>query len=232
MEFLTHIPAGGTLFNTGAILVGGTLGLVVGRLIPQKLYLIIFQCFGLFCLSLGFSMAQRAQDVLIVLFSLLFGAVVGECLDLDGKLTQLGEYLKKKLNAGAGNFTQAFVTATLLFCVGSMSILGAIQDGLGETPTLLITKGVMDGTSSILLAASMGVGTLCSALPLLLYQGTITFAASWANAFITPAMLDNLSGVGGLVFLAIGLNLMKVTDVKTSNLLPGIFFALLISAFF
>jgi len=232
MEFLSGVPAGGTLFNAAAIVVGGAVGLIAGRFIPEKAYKLVFQCLGLFCFYLGFSMAGKTQGMLVVMFALLTGAVVGVLLDIDGALTRFGDSLKRRIGGGdkTGNFTQAFVTTSILYCVGSMAVIGAIENGLSGKPSLLLIKGCMDGAASILFAASMGVGVLFSALPLLIYQGSLTFAAQWLNAFITPSMMDNLSGLGGLIVMAVGLNLLEVTDIKTSNILPGVIFVLLFSA--
>lgn len=232
MDFWSHIPAGGTVFNSGAIIAGGGVGLLIGKFIPARMHTTIFQCFGLFCLYLGFSMTQKLQSLMIVLASLVVGAVIGEIWDWDSKVTHLGNVLKTKLNIGGESFTEGFVTTTLLYCVGSMGVLGAIQNGVQGDPSLLITKGVMDGTAAVLFAASLGVGVLFSALPLFIYQGLFTLAATWAEPFITPAMLDNLSGLGGLMLMAIGFNLMKVTQIKTCNLLPGLLLVLLLSAVF
>jgi len=233
MEFLSGVPAGGTLFNAAAIVIGGFAGLLIGRFIPEKAYKIVFQCLGLFSLYLGFSMASKAQGMLVVLFSLLIGAISGVLLDIDGALTRFGESLKRRFDSGngTGNFTQAFVTTSILYCVGAMSVIGAIENGLTGNPSLLMVKGYLDGATSVLFAASMGVGALFSALPILIYQGSLTFAAQWLNVFITPTMMDNLSGLGGLIIMAIGLNLLNAVDIKTSNLLPGVVFVLLFSAF-
>jgi len=211
---------------------GSSIGLLAGRFIPEKAYKLIFQCLGLFCLYMGFSMANRAQGVLVVMFALLTGAVAGVLLDIDGMLTRFGDRLKRRFggNDKVGNFTQAFVTASTIFCVGSMAVIGAIENGLNGNPSILLVKGCLDAATSVLFAASMGVGVLFSALPLLIYQGALTFAAQWLNAFITPSMMDNLSGVGGLIIVGIGLNMLKIVDIKTSNLLPGVVFALLFSA--
>ena len=231
MEFLSGVPAGGTLFNAAAIVVGGAVGLIAGRFIPEKAYKLVFQCLGLFCFYLGFSMAGKAQGVLVVMFALLTGAVTGVLLDIDGVLTRMGDSLKRRVGGDkAGNFTQAFLTTSILYCVGSMAVIGAIEDGLSGKPSLLLVKGCMDGAASILFAASMGIGVLFSALPLLIYQGSLTFAAQWLNAHITAPMLDNLSGLGGLIVMAVGLNLLEVADIKTSNILPGVAFVLLFSA--
>ena len=232
MEFLSNIPAGGTLFNVAAIVAGGLAGLLAGRFIPEKAYKLVFQCFGLFSLYLGFSMAGKTQGVIVVLFALLTGGIAGVLLDIDGILTRFGDNLKRRFDSGkkTGNFTQAFVTTSILYCAGSLSVVGAIENGLNNNPSLLLIKGCLDGATSILFAASMGVGTLFSALPVLIYQGSLTFAAQWLNAFITQSMMDNLSGLGGLIIMALGLNLLEIADIKASNLLPGIVFVLLFSS--
>ena len=178
-------------------------------------------------------MVGKTQGMLVVMFALLIGAVVGVYLDIDGILTRFGDKLKRRFEGGekTGNFTQAFLTTSILYCVGSMSVVGAIENGLNGHSPLLLFKGCLDGAASVLFAASMGVGVLFSALPLLIYQGSLTFAAQWLNAFITPSMMDDLSGLGGLIVMAVGLNMLEIADIKTSNMLPGIAFVLLFSAF-
>ena len=151
-------------------------------------------------------MALRMQHVLAVLLSFILGTAAGELMDLDVRLNSLSDRLKARLRIGSETFTEGFVTAALLFCIGSMAILGAIEDGVRGNPGLLVTKGVMDGTAALFLSASLGVGVLFSALPVLLYQGALTFAAGGAQALITPAMLADLSGLGGLMIMGIGLN--------------------------
>ncbi len=230
MDFLRLIPAGGTLFNSVAVIAGSLLGLLIGRFIPERLHHAIFQCFGLFCFYMGTSMALKLQDVLICLTSLTAGTIIGELADLETRLERTGDFLKAKLSGVSGDFTDGFVTSTLLYCVGSMAILGSIENGVSNNPDLLITKGTMDGVSSILLAASLGIGVLFSSLPILIYQGALTVGASWCQGFISPAMINNISGVGGIMILAIGLNLLKITKVKTCNMLPAIFLVIILSA--
>ena len=232
MEFLSGIPAGGTLFNALAILLGGAIGLFAGRLVSERVQRSIFQCLGLFCLYLGADMALRMQHVLAVLLSFILGTAAGELMDLDVRLNSLSDRLKARLRIGSETFTEGFVTAALLFCIGSMAILGAIEDGVRGNPGLLVTKGVMDGTATLFLTASLGVGVLFSALPVLLYQGALTFAAGGAQALITPAMLADLSGLGGLMIMGIGLNLLRITEIRTGNMLPGLVLMLLFSALF
>lgn len=230
MEILSRLPAGGTLFNTFAIVLGSAVGLLAGRFFPERIQRSIFQCLGLFCLYLGLDMALRTKDVLTVLIGLILGTAAGELADLDSRLNRLSDRLKTTLRADSTTFTEGLVTATLLFCIGSMSILGAIEDGIRNDPGLLVTKGVMDGISSVFLAASLGVGVLLSALPVLIYQGTLTLVAGSAQEFFTPAMIDNLSGLGGLMILGIGLNLLRVAEIRTGNMLPGLGIILLVTA--
>lgn len=230
LDFWLHIPAFGSLFNAGAVLVGGGVGLLVGRFIPARTHPIVFQCFGLFSLYLGFDMAWKTRNMLVVLASLATGAIAGELMDIDARLNSLGERLRSRVKIGGDTFTKGFVTATLLFCIGSMAILGAIEEGVKGDPHLLLTKGVMDGIVSVLFAASLGVGVLFSALPLLIYEGALTLAAGQVQAFITPAMIDNLSGTGGLMIVGLGLSMLKAAEIKTANLLPGLLFAVLLTA--
>ena len=232
MDFWMQIPAIGSIFNAGAVVVGGCIGIFAGRFIPDRLQRIVFQCFGLFSLYLGFDMAGKGDSTALVLFGLVLGAIWGELWDLDAKLNSLGEYLKARINTGSSTFTEGFVTTTLFYCVGSMSILGALQEGLQGDPSLLFTKGMMDGTLTILFAASLGVGTLFSALPLLIYEGGITLAAGWFGTFLTPAMIDNMSGVGGLMIVGLGLNLLQVAQIKVSNFLPGLLVVVLLTRLF
>ncbi|MCL2767826.1 MAG: DUF554 domain-containing protein [Synergistaceae bacterium] len=233
MEFLSSIPAGGTLFNAAAIVAGGIVGLIAGRFIPEKAFKLVFQCLGLFSIYLGFSMAGKTQGVLVVMFALLTGAIAGVILDIDGILARFGDSLKRRFDRGGktGSFTKAFVTTSILFCVGSLSVIGAIEDGVKGDPSLFLVKGCLDGAATIIFTASMGIGAIFSALPLLIYQGLLTFTAKWLNVFITPSMMDNLSGLGGLIIMGLGLNLLEISDIKISNLLPGVIFVLLFSAF-
>lgn len=230
MEFLNHIPAGGTLFNSLAVVGGSAVGLLAGRFFPERVQHSIFQCLGLFCLYMGIDMALRMQDVLCVLLSFILGTTAGELMDLDALLSRAGDKLRSKLRIGSDSFTEGFVTATLLFCIGSMAILGAIENGVRNNPGLLVTKGIMDGIASLFLAASLGIGVLFSGLSILFYQGILTFLAGSLQALITPAMLDNLSGLGGLMIAAIGLGLLRIVEFRTANMLPGLLLVILFSA--
>ncbi len=232
LEIFTHIPAGGTFFNCITVLLGGSIGLFIGKFIPQKLQTTIFNAMGLFILYVGISMSLSTKHSIAVLLSLVLGAVTGDLLGLEEKLNSLGGTLKAKLHASGSGFTQGFVSATLVFCLGSMAIIGAFNDGLRHDPELLMTKGIMDGISSILFAGSMGVGVVFSVIPMFIYQAGLTFLAVWAEPYITPEIYANISGLGGLMILGIGLNFLKITSLKLGDMLPGLVYVIFFTKLF
>ena len=212
LEIFTHIPAGGTVFNCITVLIGSSL--------------------GLFILYVGISMSLSTKHSIAVLLSLVLGAITGDLLGLEEKLNSLGDTLKAKFHASDFGFTQGFVSATLVFCMGSMAIIGAFNDGLRHDPELLITKGIMDGISSVLFAGSMGLGVVFSVFPMFIYQAGLTFLAVWAEPFITAEMYANISGIGGLMILGIGLNFLKITSLKLGDMLPGLVYVIFFTKLF
>ena len=232
LDIFRHIPAGGSVFNSLAVLFGGSLGLFIGKFIPEKLQSTIFNAMGLFILYVGINMSLSTKNSVAVLLALVLGAVTGALLGLEDKLNSLGDVLKAKIHSSDSGFTQGFVSATLIFCMGSMAIIGAFNDGLRHDPELLITKGIMDGISSVLFAGSMGIGVVFSIIPMFIYQGALTLLAVWAEPFITPDMFANISGIGGLMIMGIGLNFLKITRLKLGDMLPGLIYVVLFSAIF
>ena len=245
MQFISSFPAGGTLFNVIAVILGSLLGLSAGRFIPERLHGRFFECMGLFTLYLGMGMAMETKHALAILLALILGTLTGAAFNLDDRLNGLGDTLKAKMHVigskfrgkespetSDARFTEGFVTATLLFCIGAMSIIGAFEDGLRHNPSLLVTKGVMDGISAIVLSSSFGVGVLFSILPMFLYQAGLTFLATWAEPFLTPDIIANLSGLGGLMIMGIGLNLLKVTKLKLCDMLPGLIYVVFFTQLF
>jgi hypothetical protein len=222
----------GTLINTLAILIGGSIGLLLHRNLPQRMTRIVFQAIGLFTLVLGVSMALKADETLLVIFSLVLGAIIGEGLRLEERVQSLSDTLQRRLRASHSRFSEGWMTATLLFCVGSMAILGAIEEGLTGDPDLLMAKSVLDGFSSIALAAGMGAGVILSALPLLLYQGGLTLFAGMLEPVFTPHLLNQLTGVGGILLLGLGLNLLEITTIKVLNMLPALLVVVVLSLLF
>ena len=229
LEIFKAIPAGGTIFNSLTVLIGSITGLIIGKFIPEKTQETIFNCLGLFTIYVGVNMAFNTKHSIAVLLSLILGAITGELLGLDNKLNNLGDTIKAKLKLSNAKFTEGFVTASLLFCVGAMAIIGAFEDGLRHNPEILITKGIMDGISSIVLAGSFGLGAALSIIPMFIYQGALTFLAIWAEPLITQEMYANISGLGGLMIMGIGLNLLKVTKLKLCDMLPGLIYVVFIT---
>lgn len=221
----------GTWINIAAILAGGILGLLINRKIPKRFNDIVFQAIGLFTLFLGVYLSFKTENMLILVFSLILGGLFGEWLKLEERAEKLTERLQfGGLNTG-NRFTEGLITAFLLFCIGSMTILGAIEEGMGNKPELLITKSIMDGFSSIALSSALGIGVLFSVVPLLLYQGSLTLLAAYAGEFFSDSIINELTACGGLLLLGLGLKILEIKQIKVLNLLPALIFAVLLAYF-
>lgn len=232
LEIFKSIPIGGTIFNSIAVILGSSIGLLLGKFIPEKTQETIFNCLGLFTVYIGINMMMNMKHSIAVLLSLVLGAVTGEFLGIESKLNSLGDNLKSRFHTSNAKFTEGFVSATLLFCVGSMAILGAIEDGLRHNPEILMTKGIMDCIAGSMMAGAFGVGVMFSVVPLVLYQGAITLGASLVESFITADMYANISGIGGLMILGIGLNMMKITRLRLGDMLPGLVYVVFFTMIF
>ena len=244
------MPGQGTLVNAAAILVGATLGLLFGRLIPDRIRTTTMQAIGLAVFCMGMQMALDPHiehsavpyagplpyhpNLLIVIGGLVSGSIAGELLHLERRLEGFGQHLHRivaKLpllageeNAGSHNLVEGFVTASLVYCVGAMAVIGAIQDATGQ-PHVLYVKAMLDGIGSVVFASSLGVGVALSAIPLVLYQGGITFAAAGVAPYLTVPVLATLTATGGLLIAAIGIDLMGIKRLPIGNMLPGVFIA-------
>jgi len=217
----------GTLANLATVLAGGLFGVVLGNRLPEKMAGITMQCVGLATVVVGLQMAWQADTgarFIAVLVSLVIGSWIGEAASIEDRLNAAGERLKARFGAGGvrGDFTRGFVTASLLFCVGPMTVLGSLQDGLRGDPTLLLTKSALDGISAVALAAGLGPGVLFSSLTILIYQGGLTLLAGAARQFLTDPVVVLLTASGGLMILGIGLNILQVARLRVANMLPGL----------
>lgn len=226
----THWPIG-TFINMGAVIAGSLLGLWLQQLFPPEIKTIIFQAIGLGTLVLGTKMALQIPDghLLVFIFSLILGGVTGELLHLSEVLEQLSEQLKSWAQVEDSRFTEGLITAFLLYCVGSMTIVGAIEEGLRGHRELLMIKSTLDGISSIAFAATYGIGVLFSIFPMLLLQGGITLLARQVQRFFTPIIIGQLSAVGGALIIAIGIRLLELGQVNLENLLPALVVAVAMS---
>jgi len=222
----------GTLVNAGAVIIGSLIGLVFRSRIPERMFKIVFQAIGLFTIYLGVSMALKANEMLIMVFSLVVGALVGEGLRIEERVEGVSDRIKKRIGGKDENFSAGFITAFLLFCMGSLSILGSIEEGMGHEPNLLMTKALMDGFSAVALTAALGVGVLFSVIPLVIYQGGLTLFAAYVGDVIPAAMLDELTGVGGVLILGLGITLLDLRHIKVLNLVPALVIEVLLCYFF
>lgn len=219
----------GTIVNAAAITLGGLAGVALRRGLPERVSETVMQGLSLSVILLGMQMAFQTQNPLIVIASLVAGGAVGAVLDIDGRLAALGHWLETHIGqtSGAGAFGRAFVTASLVFCVGAMAVLGAIEDGLTGQPRTLFAKSLLDGIAALIFSTTMGVGVVFSAVPVFLYQGSLTVAAGAVQPYLSPWVIAELTSTGGLIIAAIGLNLLKLVTIRVGNLLPAIFVAAL-----
>ncbi|MFW5995758.1 MAG: DUF554 domain-containing protein [Halanaerobiaceae bacterium] len=219
----------GTIVNVGAIIVGCTAGLLFRDRLPEKYRTVIMQgiCLGVILIGLQMAMSvEESVQVIIVIFSLVIGGIVGEFLSLEKRLNNFGEYIKSRFSGEDEHFVEGFVQASLIYCVGAMAIMGAIEDGLSGDASLLYTKSLLDGTSAIAFTATFGAGVMFSAIPVFIYQGTISLLAAEVSGYLGKVVIAEMTSTGGLLIFAIGLNMLKITEIKIGNLLPSIFVAI------
>lgn len=210
----------GTIVNTAAVLGGGVIGLLLKKRMPQRVTTIYFQAVGLFTLAIGISMAVQMNEILIVVSSLAIGSLIGEWVNIESSAERMSAYLKKKFRIGSERFSEGLITAFLLFCVGSMTIVGTIQEGTGGSPDLLFTKSLMDFFSSILLASAFGIGVAMSAIPLFVFQTSLTIIAMYAASFFTDDIILGLTSVGGILLIGLGINILEIKNIRVMNMLP------------
>lgn len=216
-----------TLINVALVLLGSALGLIFKNLIRPRLMQTMTAALGLCVLGIGVNAMTGTQDTLCVIVCMALGTLLGEAVDIEGHLERAGDSVKAKLvrGDGSGRFTEGFVTASLLFCVGAMAITGSIQAGLNHDYSIIISKGVIDGVTSISFAAAMGVGVAFSVIPLLLYQGAITLLAAWVGPYLSPAVIAEMGAVGGTLIAAIAFNMLGLgrEKIRVGNMLPAVF---------
>jgi len=221
----------GTILNVATVLAGGALGTVLGQRLPDKMRQTVLHGLGLVTLVVGLRMALDTANILIVMGSVLLGGILGEWWRIEERLQAVGDALQQRMGIGtADTLAQGFVTASLIFCVGPMTILGSIRDGLVGDYSLLAIKSLLDGFAALALASSLGVGVMLSALTVLVYQGLLTALASVAQVAMSQAMITEMTATGGVIIMGIGLVLLDIKRIRVANLLPGIFIAPLMVA--
>ncbi len=220
----------GTIINAITVLIGGTLGVLLGNRFPTRMQETIFATLGLFTLSIGMASALVTKNPLIVLGSLLVGALLGEALRLDKRLEQFGDWLRKLFikdgnSSDSARFVEGFVTASLIFCVGPLTIQGAIEDGLTGDFTKLAIKAMLDGFAALAFATTLGPGVIASVIVIVIFQGGLSLLAGMGTNVFTEPMITELTATGGVILLAIGLRLLELKQIRAANLLPAIFIA-------
>jgi len=219
----------GTLINVAAVIIGSLIGLMINRKLPKRIIAIIFQVMGLFTLVLGISMSLKTEHYLVVIGSLVTGAVIGEWIDLDKHMSRWSERFKKRIRMKNDKFTDGMITAFLLYCMGAMTILGAIEEGVEGSYDILLMKSLMDGVSSIALASGLGIGVMFSAIPLLVYQGGLTLFSSVIGEHFTEVIINDLSATGGILLIGLGINILEIKHLKILNMIPALVIVVILS---
>ena len=218
----------GPIVNAVAVVVFSIVGTFLVKRIPERIEEIIKKAIGLSIIFLGIKGAFENEKILLLIMSMVFGGIIGELIDIDKWMNKFGKWAESKLIKDnqvetKHDFAKGFVSATILFCTGSMAIIGSMQSGLAGNHQILLTKSVMDGSMSLVFGAAFGIGAAFSAIPLLLYQGGIALASSYIRDFLDPEVIREMSAVGSLVITAIGFNFLSVKEIKVANLIPAMF---------
>ncbi len=226
----------GTIVNALGVLVGTAVGLLLGKLIPERLSEAVTKGIALCVLYIGISGTLAGEKTLVLIVSMVLGVLVGELLRLDDRLNALGDAVERRFaklsgDGAKGRIAEGFVAASLLFCVGAMSIVGALEAGLTGNNATIYAKAVLDTVTSVIYASTMGFGVALSAIPVLLYQGAITLCASLLAPVLTDVVINEMKCVGSLLIVAISLNMLGLTKIKVMNYVPAIFFPILLCRF-
>ncbi len=225
LDLLTNFS--GVLVNVLTVIVGSTVGLLLKKQIPEKLTSAVMTAIGLCTVAIGVTGIIKGQNQLVMIISLVLGTIIGTLIDIDGKLTKIGDKLEKKSQKAENEkstFSQGFVTASLLFCVGAMTIVGSMNAGISGDNQMLYTKSVLDLISSTMLGASLGIGVLCSSAFVLVFQGGLVALSMALGSFLNDFAVAELICAGSVMITALGLNLIGITKIKVANLLPGLVF--------
>lgn len=217
----------GTIVNTFAIIAGSLAGLFLKGGIPRRYSETVMHAISLAVILVGMKSAFASDDLLVVIGSLAVGSITGEFIDIEKRLERVGQWFEARLSRLGGGVAKGFVTASLIFCVGSMAIVGSLESGLSGNHQTLFAKSALDGISSIVFASSMGIGVMLSAGAVFVYQGLITLTASFMKQFLVPDVVAQMTSVGGLLIMAIGFNLLEFRKIKVANMLPAIFIPLI-----
>jgi len=213
----------GTIVNSVAVVAGALLGVFLRKGIKDQYTSTIMDGMALAVVIIGIMGALEMNNLIVVLASIVVGSIIGERLDLDKRLENLGTSMEKRFGRGDSDFSKGFIMASLVYCIGAMAILGALESGLTGNHETLYAKSVLDGVSAVIFASTFGIGVAFSAVAVFLYQGAITLLASSVKDLLTPEVINEMSSIGGILIMAIGINILGIKKVKIANMLPAIF---------
>lgn len=213
----------GTIVNFSAIIVGSLIGLLVKGGVPEKISNTIMQGLALCVIYIGISGAIKGSNVMLIIISSVIGGFIGELVDIDNLLKKLGDKIENKFKGRGIKISEGFVTASLLFCVGSMAIVGSLESGLQGNNKILFAKSMLDGVASIIFSSTLGIGVMLSSVSVLLYQGVITIAASGLKTILIQSVITDMTAIGSLLIMGIGFNMLGMSKIKVANLLPAVF---------
>jgi uncharacterized membrane protein YqgA involved in biofilm formation len=222
----------GTLVNTATVIIGSSIGLLIGARFSERINTIVMHALGLSTLLIGFQMAFKTENILLVIGSLALGGIIGELIKLEEALEALGEFIKRKVKSKSGNFVLGFVTSSLVFCIGPLTIVGSIQDGVSGDASVLYAKSLLDGFASIVFASSLGVGVIFSSLTVLIFQGGLTMLGTKLSFLLRPEILNELIATGGLIIVGIGILLLGIKKIKVGNFLPALVVVVILALLF
>jgi uncharacterized membrane protein YqgA involved in biofilm formation len=213
----------GTFVNFFAIILGSLVGILLKEGVSEKISSTIMQGLSLCIIFIGISGAIKGSNVMLIIISMVIGSLIGELIDLDNLLIKLGGKIGSSFKSSSLKISEGFVTSSLLFCVGSMSIVGSLQSGLQGNNKILFAKSILDGVSSVIFASSLGIGVTLSSFSVLIYQGIITLCASLLKGILIQSVITDISAVGSILIMGLGFNMLKITKIKIANLLPAVF---------
>lgn len=213
----------GTIVNSLAVIIGGFVGVLFKNIIPEKISEALLKASGLAVIAVGIKLSLKGENLTLLIMSVIIGTLIGELINIEGKLDNLGAMVEGKMKNKKSNITLGFVTCTLVYCVGSMAIMGSIQSGLTGNNEILFSKALLDGIMSISMAASMGIGVIFSSISIFIYQGTITLLAQSMQSLLSEVVVAEMTSIGGVLIMAIGLNFLEIKRIKVGNMLPAIF---------
>lgn len=222
------------IVNAAAVIAGSCIGLLLKKGIPERFSDILMKGLGLCTLYIGFSGALKGQNTIVLILSMVIGTLMGEGVDLDEKLNRLGKFLENKFKTKEGSkvsIAEGFVTASLLFCVGAMTIVGSLQSGLTGNHEMIFAKSMLDFVAAIIFASSLGIGVIFSAVFVLVYQGAIVLLAQWLSPLLTDYTIGEMTCAGSVIIIALALNMLGITKMKVMNFVPAIFIPIVLCLF-